>query len=57
MTPAPMTLGPDEPTAFDLHRKAVSGLRHLPVAEEGQILGLVSVRGLLRYLDRDLIGG
>ena len=50
MTPDPKVLREDDTVAFAMHRMAVSGHRHIPIAEEGTPLRFLSVRSLLRYL-------
>jgi CBS domain-containing protein len=56
MTPSPVCLGPDDPPAFAVHSMVARGMRHLPVVAGAELLGFVSVRNLLRYIRRDLIG-
>jgi CBS domain-containing protein len=57
MTPEPFTLKPDDPPIFAIHCMVVEGLRHLPVVEGDQLLGFISVRNVLRYIHRDVLGG
>ena len=56
MTRRPFTLNPSDPPAFAIHRMVSEGLRHLPVIDQGRLLGFVSVRNVLRYIDHDVIG-
>ena len=44
MTANPVTVGPQEPAISALRLMEDSGFRHLPVVEEGRILGVVSRR-------------
>lgn len=57
MTLCPVTAGPDMRADDALRCMAVNGLRHLPVVEEGRVIGLVSMRDFvgeeLAALDRD----
>lgn len=55
LTADPITLAPTDPPAFAIHHTATRGLRHLPVVDEQQVLGLISVRNLLRYIHHDVI--
>jgi CBS domain-containing protein len=50
MTPHPETLGPDDPIAFALNRMDVGHFRHIPIVENGEPKGLISVRNILRPL-------
>lgn len=51
MTPAPMTLGADKPLGTALAMMQKHGFRHVPVVEEGKLIGVVSAR---KALDPDL---
>ena len=44
MTANPITVGPQEPAISALRLMEDSGFRHLPVVEDGRILGVVSRR-------------
>ena len=50
MTPRPETLRASDPIAFGLNRMMVGGYRHIPIEENGRLVGLVSVRHVLTYL-------
>lgn len=50
MTPAPETIGLDDPLNFALHKMDAGGYRHLPVLENGKPKGMISVRDMLNHL-------
>ena len=50
MTPNPETVRPTDTLAFGLHKMDVGGYRHLPVLKDGQPLGMISVRDMLRHI-------
>jgi CBS domain-containing protein len=50
MTQNPVTLLKDDPLAWALHRMGVDGYRHLPVLDDGRLIGFLSVRGVLGAL-------
>jgi CBS domain-containing protein len=52
MTPNPETVRPTDTLAFVLHQMDVGGYRHLPVLKDGQPLGMISVRDMLRHMTR-----
>ena len=56
MTSRPVTLDVNDPPAFAIHLSVARGLRHLPVLEDDQLKGLVSVRDLLRHIHEDVLG-
>lgn len=56
MTPRPITLSPSDPPAHAIHLSATRGLRHLPVADDDQVLGFISVRHLLRHIHEHVLG-
>jgi CBS domain-containing protein len=47
MTPDPQTIHPDKPFIHALHMMYESGFRHVPVAENGVAVGMVSARDAL----------
>lgn len=49
MTPRPETVSVTDSLAFALHKMDVGGYRHLPVVHEGQPIGVISVRDMLRH--------
>ena len=46
MTPGPKTVGPDEDVETALNLMLDNGSRHLPVVENGEVIGIVSLRDL-----------
>ena len=52
MTADPETVRPTDTLAFVLHKMDVGGYRHLPVLKDGQPLGMISVRDMLRHMTR-----
>jgi CBS domain-containing protein len=55
MTPNPETVDEEARIAFALHKMDIGGYRHLPVMDEGQIKGVISVRDILGYITDDLL--
>jgi CBS domain-containing protein len=52
MTASPETVRPTDTLAFVLHKMDCGGYRHLPVLKDGQPLGMISVRDMLRHITR-----
>lgn len=50
-------LDPDDPPAFAVHRMVSRGRRHLPVVSGSRILGYVSVRNVLSYIEKQFATG
>ena len=50
MTVSPQRLKAIDPLAYAIHLMAVRGFRHIPVMKEGDILGIISIRGVIRSL-------
>jgi CBS domain-containing protein len=50
MTPDPVVLRHDDTTAVALHKMAVGGFRHIPIVEDGRVVGLVQARNLFSHL-------
>jgi citrate synthase len=48
MTPDPDVIGPGEPVTQAFRALAERGYRHFPVVEDGAVVGVVSIRDLLR---------
>jgi CBS domain-containing protein len=46
MTRNPMTVGPDDDAEAALSTMLDHGFRHLPVVENGEVIGIVSIRDL-----------
>jgi CBS domain-containing protein len=46
MTATPATVGPDATPTEALQRMLEAGFRHLPVVEDGRLVGIVSIRDL-----------
>ena len=47
MTPSPMTVGPEKSFGYALLLMHENGFRHLPVIENGKLVGIVSARNAL----------
>lgn len=47
MTPRPVTLRSGDPLAWALHRMGVDGHRHLPVLDDRELVGFLSIRTVL----------
>jgi CBS domain-containing protein len=50
MTPNPVTLEANDKIAFALHKMNVGGYRHIPILFGGKLVGVISIRDILRYL-------
>ncbi len=50
MTPDPVVLRHDDTTAVALNKMAVGGFRHIPIVEDGRLVGLVQARNLFGHL-------
>jgi CBS domain-containing protein len=50
MTPDPVTLETNDKIAFALHKMNVGGYRHVPILFGGKLVGVISIRDILRYL-------
>ena len=47
-----LELDPDDPPAFAIHCMVSRGFRHLPVVSDGELVGFLSVRTILSYLNQ-----
>ncbi len=54
MTPDPDTIGPDDLASLALERMRSAGYRHVPVVEDGAVVGIVSLRDLYAAAKREL---
>lgn len=50
MTADPATLNIHDKIAYALQRMNVGGFRHLPILDNGQLVGVISIRDILGYL-------
>ena len=50
MTPQPETIDPTESTGTAATLMIHGGFRHLPVVDEGRVIGIVSIRDLMRFV-------
>jgi CBS domain-containing protein len=51
MTENPATLRARDKIVYALHRMDVGGFRHVPIVDDdGRLLGVISIRGILAYL-------
>jgi CBS domain-containing protein len=50
MTAKVETLPPDAPITFALNRMDIGGYRHVPVLQDGRVVGVVSSRDVLAYV-------
>jgi CBS domain-containing protein len=50
MTPDPVTLETNDKIAFALQKMNVGGYRHIPILFGGKLVGVISIRDILRYL-------
>jgi CBS domain-containing protein len=58
MTPNPQTLVADAKIAFAVQRMDLGGYRHLPiVSEQGELVGIISARDILRHLTDEMARG
>jgi CBS domain-containing protein len=55
MTPNPVCLEEDSSIASALHAMSVGGYRHLPVMRNNKVVGIVSIKDVLRYLSQQLL--
>jgi CBS domain-containing protein len=57
MTPRPLTIGAGDDILAASELMAARKLRHLPVVEDGNLVGIVSMRDVLAYLAERLYSG
>ena len=56
MTVQPRTQSVGDPPAHAIHRMVSQRFRHLPITRGGKLVGSISVRNILRYIDRAILG-
>ena len=54
MTKDPDTVGPDEEAMAALDRMREKGYRHLPIADGGRVVGIISIRDLYAAVKQEL---
>jgi CBS domain-containing protein len=54
MTPNPDTVGPGDTALEALQRMSERGYRHLPVVDDGRLVGIVSIRDLYAAVNSEL---
>lgn len=52
MTPRPETVRESDTLAFAMLKMNSGGYRHLPVMQDGQLIGVISVRDMLEHITR-----
>jgi CBS domain-containing protein len=52
MTANPVTLKPEDSIRFALHQMSVGGFRHIPIVTDGQPVGIISAKDVLRYINK-----
>ena len=55
MTPKPVTLEPGDTIRYALHLMSVGGFRHIPIVEDSRVVGILSIKHVLRYLNRSVL--
>lgn len=55
MTDHPVTLGLEDSIRFALHQMSIGGFRHIPIVKEKIPLGIISIKDVLRYINRSVL--
>jgi CBS domain-containing protein len=55
MTTRLVTLQMDDSIRFALHQMSVGGFRHIPVVKGGYPVGIISIKDVLRYINRAIL--
>ncbi len=54
MTPSPGTLGMEDKIVFAVQKMALGGYRHIPIVSGDKLVGVISIRDILRYTSEKL---
>jgi len=55
MTKSVETLDIDDRIALALHKMDLGGYRHLPVTDDGKLVGIISIRDIMRYMTETIL--
>ncbi len=55
MTRAPETVEASDSLRIALNKMSVGGFRHIPIAEQGRVIGVVTAKDALRFLAREVL--
>jgi CBS domain-containing protein len=55
MTRAPETVEASDSLRIALNKMSVGGFRHIPIAEQGRVIGMVTAKDALRFLAREVL--
>ncbi|PYV44450.1 MAG: hypothetical protein DMG06_06450 [Acidobacteria bacterium] len=55
MTAHPVTLGLEDSIRFALYQMSVGGFRHIPIVKEKIPVGIISIKDVLRYINRTVL--
>jgi CBS domain-containing protein len=55
MTRAPETVEARDSLRIALNKMSVGGFRHIPITEQGRVIGLVTAKDALRFLAREVL--
>ena len=52
MTANPVTLRLEDSIRFALYQMSLGGFRHIPIVKDGQPVGIISIKDVLRYINK-----
>ena len=55
MTTRLVTLGMDDSIRFALYQMSIGGFRHIPITKEERPIGIISIKDVLRYINRAIL--
>jgi len=55
MTSKVESLDAQDKIAFALHKMDLGGFRHVPITQQGKVVGIISVRDILRYMTNAIL--